>query len=463
MLMPDLKEPLSEREREILRLVATGAANKEIARQLVISPNTVKVHLRNIFAKIGVTSRTEATLYALQAGLVNPGAIHEGPQETDNGADGSPTGSPEAALPDGEGKSTAEARPRRSSIIQSMALLAVFALLLLGGWAVGSRLLADSGAQGARSPGAIPAEQNFSRWYAQEPLPEPRKGMGAVVYENTFFLIGGQTPNGIDGSVIRFNLADKSWQTLDETITPVTDVQAVLLGEKIYVPGGCLADGSATDQLNVFDPRQNIWESKAQLPAPRCAYALAAFEGQLFLFGGKDKDEIFDTVFAYNPQEDRWDQRTAMSSPRAYAGAIVVGGKIHLLGGFDGAHALDLHEIYTPTRDGTGEQPWEDASPLPAPRYAMGAAQLVNMIYLLGGAGEEGQDDAGLPLLFNAQDNQWMAFDRPPKEIRSLPALLAHGNMLYVIGGEGSSGISAEHQAYQAIYTIAVPLLQNEE
>ncbi len=61
---------LSEREREILRLVATGAGNKEIAQQLSISTNTVKVHLRNIFAKIGACSRTEAAMYAVNAGWV---------------------------------------------------------------------------------------------------------------------------------------------------------------------------------------------------------------------------------------------------------------------------------------------------------------------------------------------------------------------------------------------------------
>lgn len=63
-------EELSARELEILQLVATGATNLQVARTLFISPNTVKTHLRNIFFKLNVESRTEATLYAVQHGLV---------------------------------------------------------------------------------------------------------------------------------------------------------------------------------------------------------------------------------------------------------------------------------------------------------------------------------------------------------------------------------------------------------
>ncbi|HIQ01225.1 MAG TPA: response regulator transcription factor, partial [Anaerolineales bacterium] len=68
--MAEYGEPLSERELEVLNLVATGASNKEVAHRLHISVNTVKVHLRNIFTKLGAESRTEATMIAVREGWV---------------------------------------------------------------------------------------------------------------------------------------------------------------------------------------------------------------------------------------------------------------------------------------------------------------------------------------------------------------------------------------------------------
>ena len=61
---------LSEREAVVLEAVARGLSNREIGRQLWISEQTVKFHLRNLYRKIGVSSRTEAARYAYRTGLV---------------------------------------------------------------------------------------------------------------------------------------------------------------------------------------------------------------------------------------------------------------------------------------------------------------------------------------------------------------------------------------------------------
>ena len=62
--------PLTDRECEVLRLVATGRTNKEIAAVLVISQHTVGRHLQNIFMKVDVSSRAGATAYAYEHDLV---------------------------------------------------------------------------------------------------------------------------------------------------------------------------------------------------------------------------------------------------------------------------------------------------------------------------------------------------------------------------------------------------------
>ena len=66
---PALIEPLSPRELEVLRLIAAGKSNQQIADELVISPNTVGRHVSNIFNKLGFANRAEAATYALRQGL----------------------------------------------------------------------------------------------------------------------------------------------------------------------------------------------------------------------------------------------------------------------------------------------------------------------------------------------------------------------------------------------------------
>jgi len=63
-------EPLTERERQVLQLLAQGLANKQIAASLSISEHTVKFHVSGIYAKLGAASRTEAVRLGVQQGLV---------------------------------------------------------------------------------------------------------------------------------------------------------------------------------------------------------------------------------------------------------------------------------------------------------------------------------------------------------------------------------------------------------
>jgi DNA-binding NarL/FixJ family response regulator len=68
---PDNPETLTERETDVLMLIAQGLSNKEIARDLSIGEKTVKTHVSNILGKLGVLSRTQAALQAVRMGLVS--------------------------------------------------------------------------------------------------------------------------------------------------------------------------------------------------------------------------------------------------------------------------------------------------------------------------------------------------------------------------------------------------------
>jgi NarL family two-component system response regulator LiaR len=72
-----LTEPLTEREAEVLELIARGKANKQIARELFVAMSTVKTHINNLYRKLNLSSRTQAALYAARIGLVAPEEISE--------------------------------------------------------------------------------------------------------------------------------------------------------------------------------------------------------------------------------------------------------------------------------------------------------------------------------------------------------------------------------------------------
>lgn len=72
--LPPAEQPLTEREIDVLQLIAQGLSNQEVAEKLVISERTVAGHVRNILGKLHLASRTQAALYAIRTGLSDPSA-----------------------------------------------------------------------------------------------------------------------------------------------------------------------------------------------------------------------------------------------------------------------------------------------------------------------------------------------------------------------------------------------------
>ena len=429
---------LSQREQEILSLLANGASNKDIAARLNISANTVKVHLRNIYAKIEVSSRTEATLYAVKSGLIRPVPAVAAPESEEN--------------PPPQPLQSQTARPNQMLFIAAMLLALVATLFVAGQTGLKN--------QPASNPSGVSSLETASprRWQRLPALPEPRQGMAAALFEEHIYLIGGETPQGITSSVIAFAPETGVWQTRADKPLAVSGVQAARLGDQIYIPGGTRSNGRPSDQLAVYFPRSDQWETHAALPVSLTDYALTAFEGKLFLFGGWDGNNHRGETYMYSPETDAWTSLSSLPAPRSGASAVSEGGKIYLIGGTDGDHFFQDVLAYYPQRDLNGEPAWESLPPLPEGRANMGTAALAGSLYLVGGNTAQSQT-ASDPLQYRPQEARWQTFDSPPQAAGSFLALVPYEDFLHVLGGSTSTGLSDRHQVYQAIYTRAIPII----
>jgi hypothetical protein len=144
-----------------------------------------------------------------------------------------------------------------------------------------------------------------------------------------------------------------------------------------------------------------------------------------------------------------------MATARAYAGAGVADGKIYVIGGYDGKNALAVNEVFLPARENSGSAAWEAAESLPDARFAMGVASVVDIIYVIGGQGN--QDSTRGALEFIPANAAWAVFDLPVEQTWSHLGMVLSGSFLYLLGGELDGSLSDQNLAYQAIYTVAIP------
>ncbi|PKO11180.1 MAG: hypothetical protein CVU40_00120 [Chloroflexi bacterium HGW-Chloroflexi-2] len=443
---------LSDREIEIIRLVATGASNKEIANALTISPNTVKVHLRNIFGKLGVLSRTEATMTAIRMGLVDsPGVVNQ-------------IGTRNEVLPADDMNWQVQQQDILTNVNSSKKNLFLIVglgviILVLAGFLL-NRVLSPSNEPERGITVAELEELSSQRWTTIQNLPDAISNMGFVRYENKFLIFGGVSENSISDKLHIYDLDDDTWTEGANLPIALKDIQVAILGERIYLPGGIDNTNEVKSGLLIYNPRSNKWEEGGELPIPVSAYALVPYEGKIYLFGGFDGKNYLDSIYVFDPGIDEWILFGSMETNRAYSSAVVLGGQIHLMGGKNESGILVDHTVYYPQRELSGEDAWEDAAELPEARYGMNSIVLADMIYTAGG---KNSNEEFLPVIqYLPPRDSWLEVETAPNEIGDSPAVLPYETRLYILGGLNSEGYSNQSLVYQAVYTILVPVIQKD-
>lgn len=425
--MAEYGEALSKREGEVLELVATGATNRQIAQELVVSVNTIKVHLRNIFTKLGVESRTEATLIAIREGLVSVLSVEEEPETAT--ASAGPATLSEMVTPGEEGRLPPLAWPKRVAMVVSLLLVALASVVTRPRSHSAAGRPSDDTDNPANGSGYVGMQGESTGWRALAPMTVARSRFALVVTsDGHLYAIGGETNGGITGAAEHYNPAMDQWTTLSiSKPTRVSNISGASIGEWIYVPGGLTAEGRPTAVVEAYHLVDETWLPFAPLPRPLSGYALAVHEGRLFLFGGKDDRGYANTTYLYDPQQNQWTEGKPMPTRRAYAAAASLGSAIFVIGGYDGQREQPTCEVYSPQDDA-----WENCEPLTLGRGGLGLAGVANRLYAVGGGWS---NNLWFSEKLNPGTAAWTPFETPVRRQWRNLAVASTPVKFYVAGG----------------------------
>jgi DNA-binding CsgD family transcriptional regulator len=441
--MAEYGEPLSDRETEILQLVATGVTNRQVAHQLDISVNTVKVHLRNIFTKLGAESRTEATMIAVQEGWV----LVEGVDQ---------------ALQAKSAPPTETARPAPPPLPWTKRILLVVTLLLLvvSGIALTWPREPEEGNGGGppfnqpiEQPRVVLSKSGESSWQEHAQMPTRRAHLALAAADGCIFAIAGQDPEGVTGAVEIYDPADDIWTRGRDKPIPVTHVSGATIGADVYVPGGCDDAGTPIQTVEVYDAAADTWRQASPLPKPLCAYALATWDEEFYLFGGWDGKRYVADVYTYDPQTDTWNEAMPMSTARGFAAATPLDGRLYVVGGYNDEKELATCTIYEPETE-----QWQECAPLTVGRGGLGLVSLNENLYAIGGGGWSSY--LGFNERYNPADDTWSAIETPLIEEWRSPGVVVIEEAIHAIGGWSGDYLSL-NQSYDPFpFRVFIPVSQ---
>lgn len=465
--MAELGEPLSERELDVLKCIVEGASNREVALQLSISPNTVKVHIRNIFTKLGVSSRTEATTAALQQGLVTlpgiettaeaapPPLEDSSPLSGDDLADDEEDLLAEPPLPVTPAEPPPAGTRPRWWVWVGAGLSLVFVVI------IGLVLLLGSDALSALqpTPAVTPTAERFvetplaESWSLSRPMPQVRANMASAAVGLDVYQIGGETAEGVSNSVDIYAVHEYRWRVGAPKLTAVADAAAAVLAGEIYVIGGRLNNGQVTGVVEAYSPLNNGWRPVTPLPRPVAGGVVLSDDAFIYLFGGFDGQEYLADSYRYDPTTQSWQSLPPLAQPRAYAGGGVAGGKLYVVGGADANGALASCAVFDPAG-----AVWAECAAMQQPRRGAGVAALLNKLYVFGGlaAGAGGQSE-----VYDPVQQSWTTIETPM--LADWPAWSDMGTAnvetrIYVLGGRQEAQLLGETYVFTPfVYQFFIP------
>ncbi|RCK75715.1 MAG: putative two-component system response regulator [Anaerolineae bacterium] len=429
-------QELSEREIEILKLVATGLSNKEIAYQLRISPNTVKVHLKNIFAKINVVSRTEAAMYAVKQGWVEAGFQ---PLKEENLEE--------------ELSQTPYHNPLRLSPL-FIGLLGVVGLAFVGLIIFLSLNLADQNAptviEVVVTPTAEPA-----RWELVTQMPVARKSMAYAAVDNKIYIIGGETPNGITDRVDIYDTVTGQWSDGARKPTPVSEACGAYVGGKIIVAGGTTPAGEVTNVVEAYDVALDRWEPWVSLPISVTGAACFVYEGNYYLGGGWNGEKVYSEIFSSPSSHEVWENSGKLTLSRAYFGVSELSERIYFVGGWNGTGGLDDISSLSLITD---KQSGLEFGSMNESRYRLTSLGVLDKLYILGGLND--LEPLTNSLEINPKNRMVRSIDNPEGKAWHDHGAVSLGEYLYGFGGMLGDRLASEVYRLRVLYTILLPIIQ---
>ncbi len=447
----DYGEPLSEREIEIVELVAAGLTNREIALRTYLSPNTVKVHLRNIFTKTGVASRTELTVLAMQEGWI---AV---PGVTDVPGNGAAAEEAQPATAAGTPASEPPAQPllppwpRTRWAALAAGLLLALSVILLPRQPAGQAAapIASGLVDQPQAPVVAAAPAGEDGWQELTPLPVRRARIGVTVYRNELYVVGGMTENGLTGRLDIYTPQTGEWRSGAERPVALANAGSVALADSLLVPGGCDAKGMPHPVTHRYDPAGDTWTEVAALPQPLCAYALAVYDGRAYLFGGWNGTTYQAVTYVYDSAGDTWTAAARPAEARGFGAAATLADRIFYVGGYDDRREWATCETYLPPADR-----WEKCAPLLLPRGGLGLAAIGGRLYALGGGWTS---YLGFNERYDPASDTWKVIETPiVGEWRNL-GLAALDTSLYAIGGWSGDYINRVYTFEALPWRVFIP------